>query len=60
MKHKQQLEDLLQAYREVFQYPKGLLPKREVNHEIQLLSDSPFQNIMQYKKYTIEVSGVKK
>jgi len=40
MKHKQQLEELLQSYRDVFSEPKGLLLKREVEHEIQLLLDS--------------------
>ncbi len=35
-KQKQQLEELLQAYKDVFWEPKGLPPKREVEHEIHL------------------------
>jgi len=37
--------------------PKGLPPKREVEHEIQLLSDSPFPNIELYRKYVSEVNN---
>jgi len=59
-KQKQQLEDLLQAYMDVFQEPKGLPPKREVEHEIQLLRDSTLPNIRLYRKFLIEASEVNK
>jgi hypothetical protein len=45
---KHQLEELLHEYKEVFQEPKGLPPKREVEHKIQLLLDSPLLNIGLY------------
>ena len=48
-KNKQQLEELLQAYKDVFREPKGLPPKREVEHEIQLLPNSPLPNIGMYR-----------
>ncbi len=35
-KQKQQHEEFLQEYGDVFQEPKGLPPKREVEHKIQL------------------------
>ena len=47
-KHKKQLEELLQEYRDVFREHKGLAPKREVECEIQLLLDSPLPNIGLY------------
>jgi hypothetical protein len=58
--HKHQLEELLQAYRGVFQEPKGLPPKREVEHEIQLLLDSPLSNIGLYRQSVLEANEVKK
>jgi len=51
---------MLQAYRGVFQEPKGLPPKREVEHEIQLLPDYPLMNIRPYNKSILEVNKVKK
>jgi hypothetical protein len=59
-KQKHQLEELLQAYRGVFQEPKGLPPKREVEHEIQLLLDSPLLNIGFYRQSILEANEVKK
>lgn len=45
MKQKQQLEELLHAYMDVFWDPKGLPPKREVEHEIELLWTTHFQTL---------------
>ena len=59
-KPKQQLEELLQAYKDVFREPKGLPPKRELEHEIQQLPDSPLPNIGLYMHSVIEASEVKK
>lgn len=54
------MEELLQAYKDVFQEPKGLPPKREVEHKIQLLLDFPLPNIGLYRQFVIEASEVKK
>jgi hypothetical protein len=54
------LEELLQAYKGVFEEPKGLLPKREVEHEMQLLPDSTLPNIGLYRPFVVEVDEVKK
>jgi hypothetical protein len=45
---------------EVFQEPQGLPPKREVEHEIQLLPESPLPNIGLYRKSIIKEDEVKK
>jgi len=45
----QQLQQLIESYREVFQYPQGLQPKREVGHKIQLFLESPLPNIELYR-----------
>ena len=44
----------------MFREPKGLPPKREVEHEIQLFLDSPLPNIGLYGQFFIEESEVKK
>ena len=43
--HKNELGELLKEYKGVFQDPKGIPPKREVEHEIQLFPNSHFPNI---------------
>jgi len=57
---KHQLEELLQAYRGVLQELKGIPPKREVEHGIQLLPDSPLSNVGQYRQFVMEANEVKK
>jgi hypothetical protein len=53
-------EELFLAYKENFQEPKGLPPKREVGHETQLLLDSPLPNIgLMYRQCILEVDEVK-
>jgi hypothetical protein len=54
------LEELLKACKGMFQEPKGIAPKREVEHEIQLLPDSPLTNIGLYRKSILEENEVKK
>jgi len=54
-KEKTQLEEFFQVYKEVFQEPKMLLPKREVGHETQLLHDSPLLNIGLYRHAILEL-----
>ena len=44
----------------MFREPKGLPPKREVEHDIQLFLDSPLPNIGFYIQSVIEVIVVKK
>jgi hypothetical protein len=57
---KHQLDELLHEYKGVFKDPKGIPPKRDVEHEIQLLPDSPLPNIGLYRKFILEVNEVKK
>jgi hypothetical protein len=57
-KHK--LEGFLQEYKELFQEPKGIPPNTKVEHEIQLLLDSPLLNIGLYKQSILESNEVKK
>jgi hypothetical protein len=58
--NKHELEELLKKYREVFQEPKGLPPKREVEHEIQLFPNSSLLNIGLYRQFILEENKVKK
>jgi hypothetical protein len=51
---KNELEEFLKEYRGVFQEPKGIPPKREVEHEIQLFPDSPLPNIGLYRQFVLE------
>ena len=44
----------------MFQESKGLPPKREVEHEIQLFLDSPLPNIGVYRQFVLEAEKVKK
>lgn len=44
----------------MFQEPKTLTPKREVEHEIQLLPEFALPYIGLYRQYLIAASGVKK
>ena len=58
--HKHQLEEVLHAYRGVFQEHKGIPPKREVEHKIQLLLDSSLSNIGLYRQSILKANEVKK
>ena len=58
--HKKELCDLISNYDEIFQEPKGLPLKREIQHEIYLQHDAPFLNIGMYKMSTIEMEEIKK
>jgi hypothetical protein len=46
---KKKLEDFIHKYTGVFQEPKRLPAKREVENEIHLLIDSPLSNIELYR-----------
>jgi hypothetical protein len=54
------LEDFLHAYRGVFQEPKWIPPKREVDHRIQLFPYFPLLNIGFYRQSILEENEVKK
>ena len=44
----------------LFQEPKGLPPKREIQHEIHLQQDAPLPNIDMYRSSIIENAEIKK
>jgi len=51
--------DLISNYNELFQEPRGLPPKREIQHEIHLLHDAPLPNIFMYRMLAIEMEEIK-
>jgi hypothetical protein len=51
---------IVSDYDEIFQVPKGLPPKRQVEHEIQLQQDVPLPNIGMYKLSVLENVEIKK
>ena len=44
----------------LFQEPKGLPPKRQIQHEIHLQQDAPLPNIGMYIYLIIENANIKK
>ena len=58
--HKNELCELISNYDEMFQEPRGLPPKREIQHEIHLQHDDPLPNIGMYRMSTIEMEEIKK
>ena len=56
----QQLQQLIESYKEVFEEIQELPPNREVEHEIQLLQESSLPNIGLYRKCMIEENDVNK
>ena len=57
---KPELVDVVNQYDEMFQEPKGLPPKRGIQHEIQLQQDCPLPNIGMYKMSAMESAEIKK
>ena len=53
-KHKSELIEIISEYDDLFQDPKGLLPKREIQHEIHLQQDVPLPNIAMYRMSVIQ------
>jgi hypothetical protein len=53
------MEQLINSYKELFQEPKSLPAKMEVEHGIQLLSES-FPSIGLYRQYILEFDELKK
>jgi hypothetical protein len=59
-KLKSDLYEVVTHYDEMFKEPKGLPPKRGVQHEIQLQQDSPLPNIGMYRMSVMENAEIKK
>ena len=59
-KLKSDLFDVLRKHGEMFQEPKGLPPKRGIQHEIQLQQDVPLPNIGMYHMSIMESMEIKK
>jgi hypothetical protein len=53
-KLKSDLFEVVNQYDEMFKEPKGLLPKRGIQHEIQLQQDCPLPNIGMYRMSAME------
>ena len=58
--HKQELCDFISNYDELFQKPRGLPSKREIQHEIHLQHDAALPNIGMYRMSSIEMEEIKK
>jgi hypothetical protein len=59
-KLKSNLFEVVNQYDEMFKEPKGLPPKREIQHEIQLQQDCPLPNIGMYRMSVMENVEIKK
>ena len=51
---------IISTYDDLFQEPKGLPPKREIQHEIQLQQDVPLPNIDIYSLSILQNGEIKK
>jgi hypothetical protein len=59
-KLKSDLYEVVNQYDEMFKEPKGLPPKRGIQHEIQLQQDCPLPNIGMYRMSVMENDEIKK
>ena len=59
-KQKVDLVKVVSDYDIMFQEPKGLPPKQEIEHEIYLQQDAPPPNIGMYKLSALENAEIKK
>ena len=59
-KHKSELIDIISEYDDLFQDPKGLPLKREIQHEIHLQQDVPLLNIAMYRMSVMQNEEIKK
>jgi hypothetical protein len=59
-KLKSDLYEVVNQYDEMFKEPKGLPPKRGIQHEIQLQQDCPLPNIGMYRMSVMENVEIKK
>jgi hypothetical protein len=60
VKLKSDLYEVVNQYDEMFKEPKGLPPKRGIQHEIQLQQDCPLPNIGMYRMSVMENVEIKK
>ena len=51
---------MVDSFQNLFKEPKNLPPKREIQHEIQLMSDVPFPNTGMYRLSVIDNEEIKK
>ena len=58
--HKSELIEIISEYDDLFQNPKGLPPKREIQHEIHLQQDVPLPNIAMYRMSVMQNEEIKK
>jgi hypothetical protein len=59
-KLKSDLYEVVNQYDEMFKEPKGLPPKRGIQHEIQLQQDCPLPNIGMYRMSVMDNAEIKK
>jgi hypothetical protein len=59
-KLKSSLYEVVNQYDDMFKEPKGLPPKRGIQHEIQLQQDCPLPNIGMYRMSVMENTEIKK
>ena len=59
-KQQADLEKVVSKYDVLFQEPKGLPPKNEIVHDINLQQDAPLPNIGMYRLSTLENAEIKK
>jgi hypothetical protein len=59
-KLKSSLFEVVNQYDDMFKEPKGLPPKRGIQHEIQLQQDCPLPNIGMYRMSVMENAEIKK
>ena len=59
-KQQADLENVVSQYDILIQEPKGLPPKKEIVHDINLQQDAPFPNIGMYRLSTLENAKIKK
>jgi hypothetical protein len=59
-KLKSDLYEVVNQFDEMFKEPKGLPPKRGIQHEIQLQQDCPLPNIGMYRMSVMENAEIKK
>lgn len=60
VKQQNDLEKNVSEYDILFQEPKGLPPKKEIVHDINLQQDPPLPNIGMYRLSTLENVEIKK
>ena len=59
-KQQADLEKVVSEYDILFQEPKGLPPKKEIVHDINLQQDAPLPNIRMYRLSALENAEIKK